>query len=71
MTWRIKKLIVILIFLLLLISCTSSCDEEISDQTFTDEKVNETVDPNVPQDDAKLWKEDQIARHDKYPALVY
>ena len=35
------------------------------------EKVNETVDPNVPQDDAKLWKEDQIARHDKYPALVY
>tara|TARA_B100001029_G_C15061321_1_gene458734 strand:+ start:2297 stop:2512 length:216 start_codon:yes stop_codon:yes gene_type:complete len=69
--WKIKKLIVILIFLILLIACTSNCDEEISDRTITDKKVNEITDNNVPKDDAKLWKEDQIARHDKYPALVY
>ena len=36
-----------------------------------DEKDDEIIDPNVPKDDAKLWKEDQITRHDKYPALVY
>ena len=55
----------------MLIACTSSCDEEVSDQTITNKKVDETIDPNVPKDDAKLWKEDQITRHDKYPALVY